>query len=148
MGERRPDEAILEVRNLKKYFPLASAMILRKVIGEMKAVDGITFSIRRGETLGLVGESGCGKTTTGRCILQLERPTSGEVIFEGKDLTRLEGPALRAIRPRLQIIFQDPFSSLNPRMTIAQIIGEAPKVFKLVPTRKTLRDRVAYLLST
>ncbi len=123
-------------------------MILRKVIGEIKAVDGVTFSIRRGETLGLVGESGCGKTTTGRCILQLERPTSGEVIFEGKDLTRMEGPALRAIRPRLQIIFQDPFSSLNPRMTIGQIIGEAPKVFKLVATRKELRDRVAYLLST
>jgi oligopeptide transport system ATP-binding protein len=123
-------------------------MILRKVLGEIKAVDGVTFSIRRGETLGLVGESGCGKTTTGRCILQLERPTSGEVIFEGKDLTRMEGPALRAIRPRLQIIFQDPFSSLNPRMTIGQIIGEAPKVFKLVATRKKLKDRVAYLLST
>ncbi|MCX5919517.1 MAG: ATP-binding cassette domain-containing protein [Deltaproteobacteria bacterium] len=146
--ERLSDGVILEVRNLKKHFSLTSAMILRTVIGEIKAVDGVSFSIRRGETLGLVGESGCGKTTTGRCILQLERPTSGEVIFEGKDLTRMEGAALRAIRPRMQIIFQDPFSSLNPRMNIGQIIGEGPKVFKLVANRQKLRERVAYLLST
>lgn len=146
--ERLSDGVILEVRNLKKHFLLTSAMILRTVIGEIKAVDGVSFSIRRGETLGLVGESGCGKTTTGRCILQLERPTSGEVIFEGKDLTRMEGTALRAIRPRMQVIFQDPFSSLNPRMTIGQIIGEGPKVFKLVANRQRLKERVAYLLST
>jgi len=146
--ERLSDSVILEVRNLKKHFPLASALILRTVTGDIKAVDGVSFSIRRGETLGLVGESGCGKTTTGRCILQLERPTAGEVIFEGKDLARMEGAALRAIRPRIQIIFQDPFSSLNPRMTVGQIIGEGPKVFKRVATRQKLRERVAYLLST
>ncbi len=142
------DEVILDVRDLKKHFLLTSAMILQKTVGVVQAVDGVSFSIRRGETLGLVGESGCGKTTTGRCILQLERPTSGEVIFEGRDLTGLNAPALRAVRQRIQVIFQDPFSSLNPRMKAGQIIGEAPMVFKRVPNRRKMKERVAELLTT
>lgn len=142
------DGRLLEVRNLKMHFQLTSSMIMQKVIGLIKAVDDVSFSIRRGETLGLVGESGCGKTTTGRCILQLDRPTSGEVWFEGKDLTRMPATELRLIRPKIQVIFQDPFSSLNPRMTIGQIVGEGPSVFKLVKDRRGLRERVENLLST
>jgi oligopeptide transport system ATP-binding protein len=145
---KNSDGTILEVRNLKKHFSLTSSMILQKVVGWIKAVDGVSFSIRRGETLGLVGESGCGKTTTGRCILQLDRPTSGEVLFEGKDLTRVPDRELRSIRPRIQVIFQDPFSSLNPRMTIGQIVGEGPGVFKLVKGGRELKERVAGLIST
>ncbi len=141
------DGKVLEVRNLKKHFFLTASMIRQRVVGTIKAVDGVSFSIRKGETLGLVGESGCGKTTTGRCILQLDRPTSGEVIFEGKDLTRMAEPDLRRIRPQIQVIFQDPFSSLNPRMTIGQIVGEGPRVFKLARGRADLKDRVANLLS-
>lgn len=143
----KSDGTILEVCNLKKHFSLTSSMIMQKVVGLIKAVDGVSFSIRRGETLGLVGESGCGKTTTGRCILQLDRPTSGEVIFEGKDLTQMPGAELRLIRPKIQVIFQDPFSSLNPRMTIGQIVGEGPSVYKLVKSRRDLNERVANLLS-
>ena len=139
---------ILEVRNLKKHFSLTSSMILQRVVGWIKAVDGVSFSIRKGETLGLVGESGCGKTTTGRCILQLDRPTSGEVLFEGKELTQVPDRELRSIRPRIQVIFQDPFSSLNPRMTIGQIVGEGPAVFKLVKSGRELRERVAGLINT
>ena len=144
---KNPDGMILEVHNLKKHFFLTSSMIMQRVVGLIKAVDGVSFSIRRGETLGLVGESGCGKTTTGRCILQLDRPTSGEVIFDGKDLTQMPEAELRLIRPKIQVIFQDPFSSLNPRMTIGQIVGEGPGVFKLVRNRRDLKERVANLLS-
>ena len=148
-GEARPvGGPILEVRKLKKYFPLASGQIFRRVVGVIKAVDDISFSIRKGETLGLVGESGCGKTTTGRCILQLEPASSGEVVFEGRELTKVSGPALRTIRQKIQVIFQDPFSSLNPRMMVGQIVGEAPHVYGLAPDRRRLRERVADLLST
>ncbi len=142
------DETILEVRGLKKHFFLTSSLIRQKVTGVIKAVDGVNFFLRRGETLGLVGESGCGKTTVGRCILQLERPTSGEVIFAGKDLTRMAETELRPIRPKIQVIFQDPFSSLNPRMTIGQIVGEGPSVFRLVKNRRELKERVERVLST
>jgi oligopeptide transport system ATP-binding protein len=110
-------------------------------------VDGVSFSIRRGETLGLVGESGCGKTTTGRCILQLERPTSGEVIFEGRDLTKLSLTELRPVRRKLQVIFQDPYSSLNPRMTVGQIIAEPLAVHGIIPERQARKARVPELLS-
>jgi oligopeptide transport system ATP-binding protein len=116
-------EALLEVRNLVKHFEVGK--------GTVKAVDDVSFSIGRGETVGLVGESGCGKTTTGRCVLMLERPTSGQIVFEGTDITHLSDKALRKHRRRMQVIFQDPYSSLNPRMTIGQILAEPIKVHGL-----------------
>jgi oligopeptide transport system ATP-binding protein len=112
----------------------------------VRAIDGVSFTLRRGETLGLVGESGCGKTTTGRCILQLERPTSGRIVFEGVDLTTLDEAALRAVRRRVQVIFQDPYSSLNPRMTVGQILAEPLKVHALVPDAAARQARVRELL--
>ncbi len=145
--KERSNGIILEVRHLKKHFFLTSSVVMQKVVGIIKAVDDVSFSIRRGETLGLVGESGCGKTTTGRCILHLDRPTSGEVIFAGKNLTQMPVAELRLIRPKIQVIFQDPFSSLNPRMTIGQIVGEGPSVYRLVKNRRDLKERVANLLS-
>jgi oligopeptide/dipeptide ABC transporter ATP-binding protein len=141
-----PETPILEVRNLVKYFPVGGGMFGRRA-AVVKAVDGVSFSIRRGETLGLVGESGCGKTTTGRVILRLEPPTSGEVIFEGRDMATLSAAELRAIRRRMQVIFQDPYSSLNPRMTVGQIIAEPLSVHGIVPDRTARAARVQELLS-
>jgi len=138
-------EVLLEVRDLVKHYPVSSGFLGRQV-GLVRAVDGVSFSIRRGETLGLVGESGCGKTTTGRCILQLERPTSGSVRFEGQELTTLSPGALRAVRRRIQVIFQDPYSSLNPRMTVGQIIAEPLAVHGLVRDRAARAKRVRELL--
>jgi len=114
--------------------------------GIVKAVDGVSFEIHRGETLGLVGESGCGKTTTGRCILRLEPPTSGEVVFEGRDMSKLSDAELRGLRRRMQVIFQDPYSSLNPRMTVGQIIAEPLAVHRIVPDRAARTARVQDLL--
>jgi oligopeptide/dipeptide ABC transporter ATP-binding protein len=136
---------ILEVRNLVKHFPIGGGLFGGEA-AVIKAVDGVSFSIRRGETLGLVGESGCGKTTTGRCILQLEKPTSGEIIFEGRDLATLSAGELRKVRRRLQVIFQDPYSSLNPRMTVGQIIAEPLAVHDIVPDRAARAARVRELL--
>jgi len=135
-------QPLLEVRDLVKHFPIGGGM-LAKPLGVVRAIDGVSFSIRRGETLGLVGESGCGKTTTGRCILQLERPTGGSIVFEGIDMVTLDAAALRAVRRRVQVIFQDPYSSLNPRMTIAQILAEPLKVHGIVrdPGERELRVR-------
>ncbi|HJT63009.1 MAG TPA: ATP-binding cassette domain-containing protein, partial [Burkholderiales bacterium] len=116
-------EVLLQVENLVKHFPVGGGMF-SKPAGQVRAIDGVSFTLQRGETLGLVGESGCGKTTTGRCILQLERPTSGRILFEGVDLASLSEAELRKVRRRVQVIFQDPYSSLNPRMTIGQIIAE------------------------
>jgi oligopeptide transport system ATP-binding protein len=141
------NDNLLEVRSLIKHYPVTSGIVIQNVVGLVKAVDNISFFIRRGETLGLVGESGCGKTTTGRCILHLENPTSGEVLFEGKNLTDMTTAGLRALRPRLQIIFQDPYSSLNPRMTIGQIIGEPPSVHKMITGKEEYREKVSELLS-
>ncbi|NTV62769.1 MAG: ATP-binding cassette domain-containing protein, partial [Oscillochloris sp.] len=110
-------ESLIDVRGLEMHFPVTRGIIFQRRVGTIKAVDGLSFSIKKGETLGLVGESGCGKSTTGRAILQLYRPTAGSVVFEGKDLTLLRGDALRKMRRRVQMIFQDPYASLNPRMT-------------------------------
>ena len=139
--------SILEVRGLKKYFPIYSGLFAQRVEGWVRAVDDVSFSIRRGETLGLVGESGCGKTTTGRCILQLDRPTAGEVLFEGQNLARMADAALRPLRRQMQIVFQDPYSSLNPRMTVGQILSEPIRVHRISPDGRRYEDRVAELLS-
>src|SRR5215470_5653839 len=109
---------LIQVRDLKMYFPVTRGIIIQRQVGAIKAVDGVSFSIKKGETLGLVGESGCGKSTTGRAILQLYRPTGGEVVFQGTDLTKLKGEDLRRMRRKVQMIFQDPYASLNPRMTV------------------------------
>ena len=138
-------DVLLEVRNLVKHFEVGGGMF-GQAAGLVRAVDGVSFSIRRGETLGLVGESGCGKTTTGRCVLQLERPTSGQIIFEGRDLTTLDAHEMRAVRRKLQVIFQDPYSSLNPRMTIGDIVGEPLAVHGIVRGATARRDRVQQLL--
>ncbi len=123
--------ALVQVEDLKMHFPIRRGL-LQRVVGAVKAVDGVTFEVNAGETLGLVGESGCGKSTTGRAILQLYRPTAGNVFFEGQDLTKLKGETLRRKRQRMQMIFQDPYASLNPRMTIGDIIGEPMEVHGLV----------------
>src|SRR5688572_14887401 len=136
---------LLKVRNLVKHFPVKGG-ILKRQVDRVHAVDGVSFDLASGETLGLVGESGCGKSTTGRCILRLIEPTSGEVWFQGRDVTALERDELRRLRRDMQIIFQDPFASLNPRMTVGAIIGEALIVHKLAKTPAEFRDRVAELL--
>src|SRR5262252_9252038 len=144
-GHAASGDVLLEVRDLVTHFPVGGGLFGGRA-GVVRAVDGISFSIRRGETLGLVGESGCGKTTTGRAILQLERATSGQVIFEGRDLVPLSEAALRSVRRRIQVIFQDPFSSLNPRMTVGQIIAEPLAVHRIVPERAARPARVKELL--
>jgi oligopeptide/dipeptide ABC transporter ATP-binding protein len=140
------NEVLLDVQHVVKHFPVGGGMLSRPS-ALVRAVDDVSFSLRRGETLGLVGESGCGKTTTGRCILQLEQPTSGRILFEGIDLAALDAAALRAVRRRVQVIFQDPYSSLNPRMTIGDIIGEPLSVHRIVPERAARADRVRELLA-
>ena len=140
------DNVLVEVNNLKMHFPVTSGLLFQREVAQVKAVDDISFSIRKGETLGLVGESGCGKTTAGRCILQLYKPTAGEVIFEGTDLTKLGARQMRQMRRQMQIIFQDPFSSLNPRMTAGDIIGEPLVVHGLVKNGEEKREKVRELL--
>ncbi|MBI4338295.1 MAG: ATP-binding cassette domain-containing protein [Chloroflexi bacterium] len=130
------------------YFPVTSGIIVQRKVADIKAVDDVSFFIRRGETLGLVGESGCGKTTTGRCILQLYRPTAGSVQFGELDLCKAPGQLLRAMRRKMQIVFQDPYSSLNPRMTAGSIVGEPLLIHKLVHNNKEFRQQVADLLQT
>ena len=138
------NEILVRVENLKKYFPITRGVFQRHV-GDIKAVDGLNFFVRRGETLGLVGESGCGKSTTGRTILQLYRPTAGKVYFEGQDLTTMKGEQLRRMRRKMQMIFQDPYASLNPRMTIGNIIGEPLEVHGIAKGKEK-RERVQELL--
>ena len=140
------ENVLVEVNNLKMHFPVTSGLLFQREVAQVKAVDDISFSIRKGETLGLVGESGCGKTTAGRCILQLYKPTAGEVIFEGTDLTKLGARQMRQMRRQMQIIFQDPFSSLNPRMTAGDIIGEPLVVHGLVKNGEEKREKVRELL--
>ena len=140
-------EPLLSVRGLTKRFPVRGG-ILRRVVDHVHAVDGVGFDLGAGETLGLVGESGCGKSTTGRCVLRLIEPSEGEVRFEGRDVRALNGRDLAAIRRDMQIIFQDPFASLNPRMTVGAIIGEALEIHGLAKTRREREARVAELLET
>lgn len=140
------NETLIEVSNLKMHFPVTKGVLLQRQVGTVKAVDGISFTIKQGETLGLVGESGCGKSTTGRAILQLYRPTSGEVIFQGQSLTDLRGEELRRMRRNVQMIFQDPYASLNPRMTVGDTISEPIRVHKL-RQGAAVRERVQELLS-
>ena len=135
---------LLVVRNLKKYFPIKRG-VFQRTVGYVQAVDNVSFTVKRGETLGLVGESGCGKSTTGKAILQLDRPTSGEVYVDGEDLVKMKGEKLRVMRRRMQIIFQDPFSSLNPRMNVGQIVGEPLEVHN-VAKGKEKEERVKELL--
>ena len=138
---------LLEVNNLKMYFPVTSGIVLQRKVADVKAVDDVSFFIKKGETLGLVGESGCGKTTTGRAILQLYKPTAGQVLFENQDLTQLDNSSMRAMRRKMQIIFQDPYGSLNPRMTCGDIVGEPLKVHKMTSGKGEYRDRVSELLT-
>jgi oligopeptide transport system ATP-binding protein len=140
-------QALLRVQNLKKYFPIRGGLFSREV-ARVHAVDDVSFDIQPGETLGLVGESGCGKSTTGRTILRLIEPTAGEVWFEDRNVTALDKRALRQIRKEMQIIFQDPYASLNPRMTVRSIIGEALVIHKLAKNRREREDRVVQLLET
>jgi oligopeptide transport system ATP-binding protein len=138
---------LLEVRGLHMHFPITEGMIARRRIGEVKAVDGVDFVIQRGETLGLVGESGCGKTTTGRCILRLETPTAGEIRYDGVDIAKLGRKDLVGLRRRIQVIFQDPYSSLNPRMKVGWIIAEPMHVHGVEPDARRRDARVRELLS-
>jgi len=152
-GQRRQSElrvaeapVLVNVRNLKMHFPVTEGALIPRVVAHVKAVDGISFTIRKGETLGLVGESGCGKTTTGRCILQLEHATDGEILYEGQNLIDLDRKSMMALRRKIQVIFQDPYSSLNPRMKIGEIIAEPMLVHKIEPDKAARNARVKELL--
>ncbi len=138
---------LVEVRGLKKFFSVRSGLLGQRIEGWVRAVDDVSFAISRGETLGLVGESGCGKTTTGRCVLQLDRPTAGEVFFEGQELAQMADAELRPLRRYMQIVFQDPYSSLNPRMTVGEILGEPIRVHRITQNGRECEDRVAELLA-
>jgi oligopeptide transport system ATP-binding protein len=138
-------EVLLKVSGLKKHFPINSGFLTQREVGAIKAVDGLDFEVFKGETLGLVGESGCGKSTTGRTILQLYRPTAGTVVFEGVELNKLQGEKLRQMRKRMQMIFQDPYASLNPRMSVGRIISE-PLLVHSVGNLKERAERVEHLM--
>jgi oligopeptide transport system ATP-binding protein len=142
-----PSEDLLRVRDLRKHFAVKGG-IFSRTVDQVHAVDGVSFDIGKGETLGLVGESGCGKSTTGRCILRLIEPSAGEIWFKGADVRRMGGDDLRALRRDMQIIFQDPYASLNPRLKVGAIVGEALTIHKLASTPKAMEDRVVQLLET
>ncbi len=144
-GRTAAGEVLLEVKDLKVYFPITAGLIFQRKVADIKAVDGVSFQIKKGETLGLVGESGCGKSTTGRAILQLYRPTEGEVKYGEVELTQLKGGALRRMRRKMQMIFQDPYASLNPRMSVGAIIGE-PLAIHGLAKGEGRRERVAELM--
>ncbi|HEU0002716.1 MAG TPA: dipeptide ABC transporter ATP-binding protein [Ktedonobacteraceae bacterium] len=138
-------KTLLDVRDLKMHFPLTSGIVLQRVVGYVRAVDGISFTIERGQTMGLVGESGSGKTTIGRTIVRLYKPTGGQILFDNIDLAKLRGEPLRQARQRVQMIFQDPYASLNPRFTIGSLIAEPMHIYK-VASNKEIRDRTSELL--
>jgi oligopeptide transport system ATP-binding protein len=138
-------ELLIDVQGLEVHFPVMAGFIISRKIAENKAVDGITFNVKKGETVGLVGESGCGKSTTGRAILQLYKPTGGKIVFDGKDMATLHGEEMRHTRRRMQMIFQDPYASLNPRMSVRDIIGEPLLIHKLGNSAER-RERVAELM--
>ncbi|HCG90665.1 MAG TPA: peptide ABC transporter substrate-binding protein [Dehalococcoidia bacterium] len=146
-GQTQGEDLLLEVNSLKMHFPVNAGIIFQREVASIKAVDDISFSVKKGETFGLVGESGCGKTTTGRCILQLNKPTSGSIKFEGQELTELSNSAMRIMRKEMQVIFQDPYSSLNPRMDTGSIVGEPLIVHGLVEGKKEYRERIEELLT-
>ncbi|MSP23015.1 MAG: dipeptide ABC transporter ATP-binding protein [Dehalococcoidia bacterium] len=143
---RTPTGNLVDVEGLKMYFPVTAGLVFQKHVADVKAVDGLSFHVQHGETLGLVGESGCGKSTTGRALLQLYKPTAGSVRFDGTELTKLDGKALRRFRRRMQMIFQDPYSSLNPRMSVQQIVAEPMMIHDLYKGQERL-DRVTYLMN-
>ena len=146
-GDRTIPGPLLRVEDLQVYFPITQGLFVQRHVGDVRAVDGVTFDLIRGETLGLVGESGCGKSTTGRALLRLYKPTAGRILFDGQDLAALDGGQLRRFRRRMQMIFQDPYASLDPRMTAGGIIGEPLDIFG-VGTRSERRERVRDLLAT
>src|SRR5688500_10152714 len=144
-GRMSANGGLLQIENLKVYFPIKSGILLDRHVGDIRAVDDVTLEIRRGETLGLVGESGCGKSTVGRAIIRLYEPTGGRVVFDGKDITHLGERELRPLRRRMQMVFQDPYASLNPRHSVGRIVGEPARAHRTVP-RRELSRRVAELL--
>ncbi|MGW5211611.1 ABC transporter ATP-binding protein [Streptomyces sp. NPDC004051] len=146
MAEPLLTEPILEVSGLVKHYPLTRGIVIRKQVGAVKAVDGVDFALDRGETLGIVGESGCGKSTVARMLVHLERPTAGTIRYKGEDITRLSGKALKAVRRNIQMVFQDPYTSLNPRMTVGDIIGEPYEIHPEVAPKGERRRRVQDLL--
>jgi oligopeptide transport system ATP-binding protein len=140
------DEVVLEVSDLTKYFPLTRGIVFKKKIGDVKAVDGVSFTLRKGETLGIVGESGCGKSTLGRLVMALETPTAGEVKYRGQDIFALKGKPFQAMRRHIQIVMQDPYSSLNPRMTVGDLVGEPYEIHPEVAPKGDRRRMVQDLL--
>ncbi|MFB7383688.1 ABC transporter ATP-binding protein [Kitasatospora purpeofusca] len=139
-------EPILEVKDLVKHYPLTQGIVLKKQVGAVRAVDGVSFSLTKGETLGIVGESGCGKSTLAKVLMNLEKATSGQVLFKGEDITRLSGSGLKAVRRNIQMVFQDPYTSLNPRMTVGDIIGEPFEIHPEVAPKGDRRRAVQDLL--
>jgi oligopeptide transport system ATP-binding protein len=139
-------DVLVEVKDIRMYFPVTSGIIFQRKVADVKAVDGVSFDIRQGETLGLVGESGCGKTTLGRVVLLLYKPTAGSIRFRGQDLTTMKGGALRRMRRNMQMIFQDPYASLNPRMTVGSIIAEPLIIHGLAKDRKERQEKVQELM--
>lgn len=144
--EADSQDALVSVRDMEVYFPVTAGLLVQRKVADVKAVDGVSFAVKKGETLGLVGESGCGKSTTGKAILQLNRPTGGSVEFEGTDLTQVKGRSLRQFRRRMQMIFQDPYASLNPRMSVGSIVSEPLTIHGLAKGER--KERVEELLQT
>jgi len=146
MAASRTDEPVLEVRGLVKHFPLTKGIVFKRQIGAVQAVDGVDLLLYKGETLGLVGESGCGKSTTARLLMRLDEPTAGQILFHGEDIAQLSGKAFKAVRRNIQIVLQDPYSSLNPRMTVGDIVGEPFQIHKDVAPKGSRRKLVQELL--